>query len=221
MNKYKISVIIPVYNKSKFLRECLDSVLNQTFDSIQIVIVDDGSTDDSPMIIENYRKKYKNIKVISQENQGVIGARITGYKNAEGDFIGWVDADDFIDKSMYEKLYKNAIDNNAEISICNYSFYPYTPSKKTIWYTPYRGIVDYKFINKSGTQWNKIVKKELLDRVNIVDLFNKIGESCYTMVILNTHKIVTNDEKLYYYRVGHESLSTNYKNYDWYERKHN
>ena len=221
MNKYKVSVIIPVYNKGKFLRECLDSVFNQTLDSIQVVIVDDGSTDNSPQIIDEYKKIHKNLKVITQSNKGVIAARIAGYENAVGDYIGWVDADDFIEKTMYEKLFKNALKSDADVSICNYAFYPFKPSKKSIWYTPYTGVVDYKFLLKSTTQCNKIVKKELLDRVNIVDLFNKIGESCYTMVILNTNKIVTNDETLYYYRVGHESLSTNYKNYQWYERKYN
>ena len=221
MSNFKISVIIPVYNKGKFLRECLDSVFNQTLDSIQVVIVDDGSTDDSPQIIEEYKKKYNNMKVITQENKGVIAARVAGYENAVGDYIGWVDADDFIEKTMYEKLYKNALKFNTDVSICNYTFYPFKPSKKSIWYAPYNGVVDYKFLQKSTTQCNKIVRKELLDKLNIIDLFKKIGESCYAMVILNTNKIVTLDEELYYYRVGHKSLSTNYKNYDWYERKYN
>lgn len=221
MSNYKISVIIPVYNKGKFLRECLESVINQTLQGIQVVIVDDGSTDNSPKIIEEYNKKYNNIKVITQENKGVVAARIIGYQNAVGDYIGWVDADDFIDKTMYEKLYKNAIESNADVSICNYTFYPYKPSKKSIWYAPFKGEVDYKFLQKSTTQCNKIVKKELLDELNIIDLFKKIGESCYTMVFLNTNKIITLDEELYYYRVGHKSLSTNYKNIDWFERQYN
>lgn len=218
--EYKVSVIIPVYNKAEFLRECIDSIVNQTLDSLEIVIVDDGSTDNSPQIIEEYRKRYCNIKVITQENQGVIKARIRGYKNATGEYIGWIDADDFAEKDMFEKLYKKAKEIDAEVAICNYDFYPYTPSKKNIWYKSYDGKVDYKFLGKSSIQPNKIVKKELLEKVNIINLFEKVGESCYTIVILNADKIVTIDDKLYHYRVGHSSLSTNYKNCDWYERKY-
>lgn len=217
MGKYKISVIVPVYNKEKYLKECIESILQQTLSNIEIVIVDDGSKDESINIAKEYAKKNENIKLISQENQGVISARITGYKNASGEYIAWVDADDFIEENMYEKLYTKAIETDSDIAICKYDFYPYTPSKKNIWYENYNGKVDYKFLKKSSLQVNKIVKKELLEKVNLIDLFERIGESCYTIVILNTDKIVTIDEALYHYRVGHESLSTNYKNCDWYE----
>ncbi len=215
--KYKISVIVPIYNAEKYLEQCIQSIIDQTMDGIEIILVNDGSTDGSLKIAKEFEKKHDNIKVISQKNMGVIEARINGYKNTTGEYIGWVDADDFIEKEMYEKMYQKVIETNAEVAICNYKFYPYQPNKKVKWYNNYKGKVDYKFISRNSLQWNKIIKKELLEKVNLVNLLKKIGESAYTIVLINTDKIVTIDEELYNYRVGHSSLSTNYKNYKWYE----
>lgn len=218
IGKYKVSVIIPVYNSQNYIEECLQSIVMQTLNSIEIVIVNDGSTDGSLKIIEKFERKYNNIKVITQENLGVVKARITGYKNATGEYIGWVDSDDFVEKNMYEKLYNKAIEKNSDIVICNYKFYPYNPSKKIKWFKNFTGQVDYNFIEKNTIQWNKLVKREFLEKVNIVDLFKKIGEGAYSIVLINTDKIATIDEELYNYRVGHESLSSNYKDCNWYEK---
>ena len=216
--KYSVSVIIPVYNKEKYLKQCLDSVVNQTLESIEIIIVNDGSTDGSSKIIEEYRKKYDNIKVINQENKGVVEARIVGYLNSTGDYIGWVDADDFVDLGMFEKLYNNAKKNDSDVSICSYKFYPYKPSKKSVWFEEYEGTIDYRFLKKSSLQVNKIVKRELLQKVDIVKLFKTAGEGSYSIVILNAKKIVTIPEELYNYRIGDKTLSTTYKNLSWYEK---
>lgn len=218
MKEYKISVIIPVYNGEKYIEECLNSVVSQTFKSIEIIIVNDGSNDNTLGIIERFKKIYKNIKVINQKNSGVVSARITGYKNATGEYIGWVDSDDFIQKNMFEELYNKAVENDADIAMCNYKFYPYSPTKKIKWYKSFNGKLDYNFIEKNTIQWNKIVKKDLLERVDIINLFEKIGEGAYSIVLINTNKIVTIDDELYNYRVGHSSLSSNYKNCDWYEK---
>lgn len=216
--KYKVSVIIPVYNKEKYLKQCLDTVVNQTLKDIEIVIVNDGSTDKSDEIIKQYSQKYDNIKVIEQENKGVIEARIIGYQNATGEYIGWVDADDFIDINMYKELYESTIGGKYDIAICNYKFFPNSTNKKNVWYSDFKGKIDYNFLRKSTLQWNKIVKRDLLEEVNIVNLFRTMGEGSYTMVILSTNKIVTINKKLYNYRIGHESLSTNYNNCEWYEK---
>lgn len=217
MERAKISVIIPVYNKEKFLEQCLNSVVKQTQDDIEIVIVDDGSTDNSPQIISKYKQKYNNIKVITQKNKGVIEARIEGYRNATGEYIGWIDADDFIEKDMYKRLYEEACKKNCDIAMCNYNFFPKEITHKKKWFKEYNGEIDYKFIQKNTIFWNKIVKKDLLDRINIEKLLYEIGEASYTFVLINTNKIVTVDENLYNYRVGHESFSTNYKNCEWFE----
>lgn len=216
--KYKISVIVPVYNAEKYIEQCLNSILTQSLQGIEIVIVNDGSTDGTLEKIKKIMNNNDNIKLINQKNAGVVEARIAGYNNATGDYIGWVDADDFIEKDMYKKLYELAIKSNADISMCNYKFFPYKPNKKIKWFKNFYGQVDYNFVEKNTVQWNKIVKRELLEKVDIVRLFEEIGEGAYAIVLINTNNIVTLDEELYNYRVGHDSLSSNYKNYTWYEK---
>ena len=102
----KISIIIPVYNTEEYLRQCLDSVLLQTFRDIEIICVDDGSTDSSPQILDSYKAHDSRIKVIHKENTGLVAARKTGLAAATGKYIGYVDSDDWIEPMMYEKLYK-------------------------------------------------------------------------------------------------------------------
>ena len=216
-NNIKVSIIVPCYNAEKHLNECLESIINQTLNDIEIICVNDGSTDGTKKILEEYVKKYSNIKLINQSNKGVNGARITGYNNANGEYIAWVDSDDFIDSNMYEIMYNKSVEDNSDIVICNYSFYPKKTINKEKWFKNYKGINDWKFISKNTIQWNKIVKKTLLDKINIVDLFNKVGEGCYSFVLLSTNNISTINQELYHYRVGHTSLSTNYKNIEWYK----
>lgn len=108
MTLYKLSVIVPVYNVEKYLVECLNSIVNQTLDKIQIIIVNDGSTDSSFDIINDYSSRYSNIKVINQKNKGLAQARNVGVDNAEGEYITFLDSDDWIEKDMYEKMYNKA-----------------------------------------------------------------------------------------------------------------
>ncbi len=117
----RISVIIPVYNAAPYLQTCLDSVLGQTFQNIEIVIVDDGSTDRSGELADSYAERHPDrIKLLRQENQGVTAARINGIKAAVGNWIGFVDADDEIEPDMYERLLKNALKYDADISHCGH-----------------------------------------------------------------------------------------------------
>ena len=115
----KVSVIIPVYNVGKYLRKCLDSVINQTLKDIEIICVNDGSTDNSGKILDEYAAKDKRIKVIHQENQGLGAARNVGIDLAKGEYIGFVDSDDWISTGFYEKLYETAKRENSDISACN------------------------------------------------------------------------------------------------------
>ena len=115
-----ISVIVPVYNVADDLPRCLDSILAQTFSNIEIVVVDDGSSDNSGVIADEYAKKYSNIIVIHQENRGVTTARLSGAEKASGEWIGFVDSDDWIEPDMYDRLLNNALKYNAQISHCGY-----------------------------------------------------------------------------------------------------
>ncbi len=121
VNKFQglISVIIPVYNVEKYLGRCLESVLNQTYKNLEIILVDDGSKDNSGKICDEFALKDKRIKVIHKENGGLSSARNAGLKIAKGEFIGFVDSDDWIDYEMYEVLYKLMIEKKTDISCGN------------------------------------------------------------------------------------------------------
>lgn len=118
MKNIKVSIIVPVYNVENYLRQCLDSVLNQTLKEIEVICVNDGSTDNSKQILEAYRKKDSRIKIINKKNAGQGAARNRGIEYAKGEYIGFVDSDDWIDINMFEKLYKNAKFNNSDIVMC-------------------------------------------------------------------------------------------------------
>lgn len=119
----KISVIVPVYNTEKYLEQCIDSIINQSYKNLEIILVDDGATDNSPQICDSYATRDERIKVIHKKNEGVSVARNTGIKMATGDYLAFVDSDDMLNSVTYEKLMNNALQNNADISICDFSDY--------------------------------------------------------------------------------------------------
>lgn len=114
----EISIIVPVYNVEKYLKKCIDSILQQTFKDIEIILVNDGSTDNSGVICDEYIDKDPRIRVIHKENGGLAHARNTGLDIAKGNFVGFVDSDDWIDPIMYETLYYLCREQNAQISTC-------------------------------------------------------------------------------------------------------
>lgn len=113
----KVSIIVPIYNTAKYLPKCLDSIINQTHQNLEIILVDDGSTDDSKKIADRYTKKDKRVKVIHQKNQGQSAARNTGLSKATGDYISFIDADDEIKKSFIQNLLSTYSDNTS-LSVC-------------------------------------------------------------------------------------------------------
>lgn len=121
-NNIKVSVIIPVYNVEKYLRQCLNSITNQTLEDIEIICINDGSTDNSLKILKKYAQKDQRIIIINKENSGAADSRNKGLKIAQGEYIGFVDGDDWIDKNYYEKLYNVALKNGADIARCTYKY---------------------------------------------------------------------------------------------------
>ena len=115
----KVSIVIPVYNVEKYIERCLKSILNQTLDSIEVIVIDDGSTDNSGKICDEFSTKYKNVKTFHKRNGGVSSARNLGISIAKGEYIGFVDPDDFIHVNMYKELYENAKKVNSDIAICS------------------------------------------------------------------------------------------------------
>lgn len=173
-----VSVIIPVFNASKYLEKCIQSLLSQTISDCEFIFVNDGSSDESREIIERYKKISTKIQLIDQENQGVSEARNNGLKIAKGDYIGFVDADDFIDDNYYQTLYSIAKSNESDIVICNYfssqdgnQFTSKHPFDENI-------ILKETFIQKNiiphfignvnlNSIWNKLYKRELIFNNNI------------------------------------------------------
>lgn len=114
-NTPDVSVVVPVYNVEAYLRSCLNSLASQTLQNIEVIMVNDGSTDSSPEIATEFENNYSNFKLVNQQNEGLSVARNTGIKHARGNYIGFVDSDDFVDHTMYETLYMTAVQRKADI----------------------------------------------------------------------------------------------------------
>ena len=114
----EISIIVPVYNCEKYIEKCINSILNQTFKDLELILIDDGSSDKSGEICEEFKQKDSRVKVIHEKNSGVSIARNVGINIAKGKFIGFVDSDDYLSSDMYEFLYENLKNSSADISVC-------------------------------------------------------------------------------------------------------
>ncbi len=118
-NKPKISVIVPVYNVEEYLNRCVESILDQTFEDFELILIDDGSSDNSGSLCDEFAKNNSNIKVLHLENGGPARARNKGIEIATGEYIGFADSDDYCHPNQFEKLYQNA-KNNSDIAICSF-----------------------------------------------------------------------------------------------------
>lgn len=119
----KISIVIPVYNVGQYLCQCLDSIITQTIQDYEVILVDDGSTDESPSICDKYAEKNKRFTVIHQKNEGSAKARNTGLDKATGEYIAFIDSDDWINEDHLQNLQKRAEETEADIVISSYYFF--------------------------------------------------------------------------------------------------
>lgn len=167
-----ISIIVPIYNAEKYLEDTLKELINQTYKNLEIILVNDGSSDSSPEICDKYASKYSNIRVIHQKNSGVCAARNNGISAAHGDFIGFCDSDDLPDRDLYETLYNLISDNRADISMVDVKIILPNGTEKTssankleIWDAP------EKFAKSFFTQYmnigvyTKLFKREICDKI--------------------------------------------------------
>ena len=173
-----ISVIIPVYNVENYLRQCLDSIINQTLKDIEIICVDDGSTDKSLDILKEYKQKDNRITILTQQNLHAGVARNTGYKAATGKYLSFLDSDDFFDLNMLEDMYNKAEEDGSDVVVCEYRGYnnktqqyikeykidpmymkmsPFEPSK----------IGNQLFHFSSLNAWSKLFRKKLFDKYDL------------------------------------------------------
>ncbi len=211
-----VSVIIPVYNAEKYLRRCLDSVVNQTYKDIEIIVVDDGSTDGSAVICDEYAARDNRFIVIHQKNGGVSVARQTGLEAVKGDYICFVDADDCIDSKMIDELFQEADTTNSDMIICDY--YAETESG---WIYSSQKLQDKMFSeevirmilseNRSGSCWNKFIRRACCVGINFTPSDLIVGEDeLYIIKILSKGITVRYLPKAFYryYRNSNSIINT-------------
>lgn len=207
-----ISIIVPVYNVKKYLLESVNSILNQTYDDLEIILVDDGSTDESGIICDNIAKRDMRVKVIHKENGGLSDARNVGISIAKGSYIGFVDSDDWIDVDMYETMLKRIEQTNADICVCGYyrEFVGLTtknyPSDNITY--DYTEAITTLFRGKEFQDhaWSKLYKAELFKTIRFpVGLIYEDIRTTYRL-FGECHKICTVSKPLYHYRQRKSSI---------------
>lgn len=219
----KVSTILPVYNVESYLRQCLDSIIMQTLEDIEIICVNDGSTDNSLEILQEYKNKDSRIKIINQENRGQGVARNIALENITGDYIGFVDPDDYISPNMYKTLYETAIKHNCDI--VEESFYikneirNYLKKRKNKLNLPKNKTFNYKVkknyvFSPNLAIWNKLYKTSFIKENDIKFFETKKGEDIIFTIKSRVlaSKIVYIDNADYYYRIKKDNVPKSYKN---------
>lgn len=227
MNTPKLSIIVPVYNVENYLGECIESILRQTFRNYELILVDDGSTDRSGEICDEYAAKDDRIAVVHKENGGLSDARNAGIKVCKGEYVTFVDSDDFIDRDTYE-LNMDIVLTNSSIDILQYPYVRYDGKND---YTAEckltKDIKGHEDIFKnlwsgspiSYSVWNKIYKRAIVEETSFAK--GRYFEDC--MFVYDIYKNVQNyylsDIGLYYYRIRNNAITSGWtfnKNYDQY-----
>ena len=211
-----VSVILPVYNVADYLEECLDSVINQSYKNLEIICVNDGSTDNSLEILKKYETKDSRIKLIDQKNQGVSSARNQGMKHATGDYIAFVDPDDVLERNAYEIALKK-MEKDVDIIVWGYTAFP----NATGWWVHAGDNISKIYKNDSINAyfdckvgcvvWNKLYKKSIIDKHNISfkeDLKMAEDVNFNLDIFCVCNKIQLIEDKLYNYRLKREGSLT-------------
>ena len=203
----KISVIVPVYNTEDYLEKCIRSIMNQTYKNLEIITINDGSTDNSLSILENLKKEDDRIIIINQENMGVSKARNKGLDYATGEFIGFVDSDDFLEEDMYDIMIKHLIEENADL--CRIKAFIYnreggieeiSNDRKIYTYNNELEIMNVYLQNELKIAvWDKLFRKSAVENIRFdSSLFNEdaayVWEAC-----LNSRKVVMDTKQLYHH----------------------
>lgn len=213
-----VSIVVPIYNVKDYLAACLDSIKNQTYDNIEVLLVDDGSTDGSDIIAKQYADEDERFTYIHQQNAGLSGARNTGKAAATGEYITFIDSDDWLELNYVNRLIQEAKACNADIVVCGFMknnddtaitafgdkrFYSRTKAMEILGniFTP-----EYLLINVA---WNKLYKRTIFDNVDYP--VGKIHEDEYSIhhIIDNADLIVTIPDVLYHYRIREDSITGN------------
>jgi len=214
-----ISVIVPIYQVEDYLIECLDSIINQEYTNLEIILVDDGSKDKCPEICDDYELKDNRIKVIHKPNGGLSDARNAGLEIAKGKYICFVDSDDVLNKSFVSILYDNIKDTGADISICDFlsmkSMSEISDNNITNNFKLYtKEEILNEFYKKQSLRlvlaWNKLYKRKIWKNIRYPK--GKVHEDEFVIhhILDNINKLVISDSKLYYYRQRENSITSVY-----------
>ena len=214
--KEKISVIIPVYQVESYLKKCIDTVIEQTYQNIEIILIDDGSKDNCPQICEEYAQKDTRIKVIHKENEGLSEARNVGIENATGEYLFFVDSDDWVDTDILGHLYKIMLDTKSDIVECQYekAYQERTiakQEKETVQVIEAKQALENLITESCGNHvvtWNKLYKKEIFSGIRFPK--GKLHEDEFTTykLLYQANCIAVTSLKLYYYRQRENSIIT-------------
>lgn len=221
MKEVKLSIIVPCYKVEEYLPRCLDSLVNQTLEEIEIICINDGSPDNSLNILKSYKEKYEDkIVIIDKKNEGVWRGRKDGIKIAKGEFIGFVDSDDYVALDYAKSLYKSAKENNSDIAVCGFDRIDLDTGKL---FSREMCKKDSKLIDieknpedlleLNGAPWNKIYKRELLQKQHDLQNVPKILDDMMFLLLLyiNAKKVSFINKSLVYYMVRKDSIINSIK----------
>lgn len=211
-----ISVIVPIYKVEKYIDRCVDSILAQSFADFELILVDDGSPDKCPQICDEYAKKDSRIRVIHKENGGLSDARNAGIDIAEGEWLAFIDSDDYVHEDYLKSMYNAAIENNADLAVCDFvrvnddeeviedehRFDELVTEDKN-------AMFEHLYSNwRIRPAWNKLYRKEIFSELRFA--FGKIHEDEFAIhhVLWNCGKLAVIKDGLYYYRIRQNSIMT-------------
>ena len=200
-----VTVIVPIYNVEKYIDKCIESLLSQTYNNIEIILVDDGSTDESGNIADQYAESYNNILVIHKENGGLSSARNAGIKIAKGQWIAFVDSDDYVRKDYVSKLLEIATNSDADVAVCNKEPVGFKKKKSFEWPSTVlsgREAIEERFYLQCSSQiWLYLFKAKTFRENDIYFPEGRNYESTTVIVkaLYNANRVAFTNEKLYYY----------------------
>ena len=226
----KISIIVPIYNVELYLARCLESILKQKFSNFEVILIDDGSSDNCGAICDDYAAKDKRFKVVHQANFGVSHARNKGLAVAKGKYIGFVDPDDYIDASMYQKMYNELINTGSDMVVCDYyklegerAIPAHIFASDRVCYS--RDFMEYVADDRVPSHfWSKLYKRQLFMNIRFPEgrIFEDLA--IFHEIVHRCERIAYTHECLYYYSInvsGQVNTITTKNSYDYFEAWYN
>lgn len=215
-----VSIIIPIYNSSKYIEKLLDSISKQTYKSLEVLLIDDGSKDDSLLLAKEYCSKFRNFKVFTQKHQGVSKARNFGISKANGTWLSFIDSDDELSPLFYERMVNGLKKTNIDMVVCKYTRkkekLKCSNTFSIIDATEYfQNMMDSKLPKFEGYLWNKLFKKSIVKN-NAVAFNEKVlvweDMLFVEQYLLYSSKVLFLNDILYYYRQNQSSITNNKEN---------